>query len=186
MVPLVRKATHEQAAVKVERPCGEALRVRIECTMLRLNFHRHHFPLEHPQLQSFQFISAKRTGKAAVAFSEEFRYFIKRAEARRMAPLSRCVSRKMHIGFAIVADYIHGKTILAFAHLKSSMVMHARKKATSEQLDQPLVRFATPNKDPGPHAIATRVSDGDPMRHVFAREAQRAGDAVRSQVLQPD
>ena len=28
------KATHEQTAVKVNRPCREQLRIRIECTML--------------------------------------------------------------------------------------------------------------------------------------------------------
>ena len=41
----------------------------------------------------------------------------------------------MHIGFAIVAGYIHGKTILVFAHLKPSLLMRSREKAPAEQLE---------------------------------------------------
>jgi hypothetical protein len=92
----------------------------------------------------------------------------------------------MHIGFAVVAGHIHGKTILAFAHLKPSMVVHSWEKASSEQLNQSLVSFTTPDKHSGAVAIATGVSDRYSMSHVFGRETEGAGDALGSQVLQSD
>jgi hypothetical protein len=92
----------------------------------------------------------------------------------------------MHIGVAIVAGHVHGKPILAFAHLKPSMVMHSGKEASSEQLDQSLVRFTTPDKHSGADAIAAGLTDGNSMSHVFRRETEGAGDALRSKVLQSD
>jgi len=89
----------------------------------------------------------------------------------------------MHISFAIVAGHVHGKTILVFAHMKPSMVMNSRKKASAEQLDQSLVRFTSPDKHSGAHAIATGVSDRYSMSHIFGRETEGPGDAMRSQVL---
>ena len=53
LVPLMRKPTHKQPTIKLNRPRRETLLVGIERTMLRLNFHRRHFPLQHLQLQSF-------------------------------------------------------------------------------------------------------------------------------------
>jgi hypothetical protein len=92
----------------------------------------------------------------------------------------------MNVGFAIFAGHIHGDTILAFGHLKPSMAMHSGKKASSEQLNQFLVRFATPDKHSGAHTVSTGVSDRYAMSHVFGRETKSAGNASRSQVLQPD
>ena len=71
-------------------------------------------------------------------------------------------------------------------YLKASMVMHTGEKASSEQLDQSLVRFTTPDKNSGADAIATGVSDRYSMSHVFRRETDGAGEALRSQVFQSD
>src|ERR1700756_48008 len=114
--------------------------------MLGLNFHRHHLPPEHFQLQSFQFIATQRARKAAVAFSEKFRYLVKRAEAGRMSPFIREAGHKAHIGFAVITSHVHGRTVRVFTDLKPSMVMNSREKTPAEQLDQSLVRFTTPNK----------------------------------------
>src|SRR3984893_6256445 len=66
------------------------------------------------------------------------------------------------------------------------MVVPARKQTSAEQLDQSLVRFTTPNEHAGAHAIAIRELDGDSMSHVFGRETEGTGNAIRTQVFQSD
>src|SRR5215472_5420481 len=103
-----------------------------------------------------------------------------------MPPFSRDASRKTNIGFAIIAGHVHGKIILVLAYLKASMVMNPRKKPPPEQLHQSLVRFTTPDKHSQANAVAGGVSDRHSMSHIFGRETEGAGNAVRSQVLHSD
>src|SRR5689334_23127543 len=103
-----------------------------------------------------------------------------------MPPFPRDAGRKAHIGFAVIAGHLHGKAVRVLAHLKPSMVMNSGEKTPSQQLDQSLVRFTTPDKHSRATAVASGVSDRHPMSHVFGRETEGAGNTVRSQVLQSD
>jgi hypothetical protein len=66
------------------------------------------------------------------------------------------------------------------------MVMHSGKEAPSEEFDESLVRFTTPDKYAGADSVAGGVPDGDSMSHVFGRKTEGTGDALRPQVLQSD
>src|SRR5215467_10005017 len=109
----------------------------------------------------------QRAGKTAVTFSEKFRNLRESLKGRCSAPFYQFAGRKTDICFAIVADHVHSKRIVVFAHPKASVVMHTREETPAEQLNHSLVGLPPPDENTGTHTVVRGVQYRYSMCHVF-------------------
>ncbi len=143
--------------------------------------HRHHLPLEHLQLQPFQFVlAAQRTGKAAITFSEKLRYLVKRAEAGCMPPFywrrePKSAHQPHHDRRS--RPWQDGS---GFRPHQTGRGDELPEETATEQLDQSSGPFSTPDEYSGTKAVGRGVLDRHSMSHVFGRETERARNTVRS------